>query len=67
MRKFKRLPAASYRVYSPITSTVPELQLANLQCSLRPQKDPLRLLMSPDSPHPQAAPRGARFHISNVR
>lgn len=39
--------AASYHVYSPITSTVAELQLANLQCSQRSQKGPLRLFDVP--------------------
>ena len=66
--KFARRATARRRVYSPITRTVPELQLANLQCSRRPQKGPRRgSLMFPDSPYPRAAPRGAPFHVSNVR
>lgn len=32
-RKSQRPAAASYHVYSPITSTVAELQLVHLQCS----------------------------------
>lgn len=54
-RKSQHPAAASYNVYSPITSTVAELQLANLQCSQLSERPaaafwcpPVRVIPGPD-------------------